>query len=71
VTLAAYSFFAACLVGRQCVDCKLVPGNDCKVINNICHIDVYFPVWTVMEFLFYMGLLKVVNFLNIVYRKLS
>lgn len=49
VTLATYSFFIACIFGRQSLDegSKDIP------------IDVYFPVWTVLQLLFYMGLLKV------------
>lgn len=48
VALAVYSFFTTCLVGRQCVD---MPDKE-------CHVDRSIPVWTVLEFLFYMGLLK-------------
>jgi len=58
VTIAVYTFFLACLMGRQFVD------NDPNVP------DVYFPVFTFLEYLFYMGWLKVshrvyVNYVNI------
>ncbi|XP_032798664.2 bestrophin-2 [Daphnia magna] len=49
VTLSTYSFVFACLIGRQNID------NGNKDIP----IDVYFPVWTVLQILFYLGLLKV------------
>nr|CAH0107821.1 unnamed protein product [Daphnia galeata] len=49
VTLSTYSFVIACIFGRQCIE------NGSKDIS----IDVYFPLWTVLQILFYMGLLKV------------
>lgn len=49
VTLSTYSFVIACIFGRQCID------NGSKDIS----IDAYFPLWTVLQILFYMGLLKV------------
>jgi hypothetical protein len=48
VTLSTYSFVIACIFGRQCIE------NGSKDIS----IDVYFPLWTVLQILFYMGLLK-------------
>ncbi|KAK7471476.1 hypothetical protein BaRGS_00035870 [Batillaria attramentaria] len=51
VTLAVYSFFAACLVGRQFLDTeKNYPGYE---------YDIYIPVFTLLQFFFYMGWLKV------------
>ncbi|XP_025101925.1 LOW QUALITY PROTEIN: bestrophin-1-like [Pomacea canaliculata] len=51
VTLAVYSFFAACLVGRQFLDTKHgYPGYE---------YDLYVPVFTLLQFFFYMGWLKV------------
>ncbi|KAH3699180.1 bestrophin-4-like [Dreissena polymorpha] len=47
VTLAVYIFFGACLIGRQYVD------------NDKGNIDLYIPVFTLLQFLFYMGWLKV------------
>lgn len=49
VTLSTYSFVIACIFGRQYTD------NGSTDIA----IDVYFPLWTVLQILFYMGLLKV------------
>nr|KAG5699781.1 hypothetical protein BaRGS_013501 [Batillaria attramentaria] len=50
VTLAVYSFFAACLVGRQFLDTeKNYPGYE---------YDIYVPVFTLLQFFFYMGWLK-------------
>ncbi|EFX64654.1 hypothetical protein DAPPUDRAFT_66073 [Daphnia pulex] len=49
VTVSTYTFCFACIFARQCLD------NGSKEIL----IDVYFPVWTVLQILFYLGLLKV------------
>ncbi|KAK3914123.1 Bestrophin-2 [Frankliniella fusca] len=51
VTIATYSFFLAALVGRQYVD------EDRKSFQM--EIDIYLPVFTILQFFFYMGLLKV------------
>ncbi|XP_014276137.1 bestrophin-4 isoform X2 [Halyomorpha halys] len=51
VMVATYSFFLAALVGRQYV-------NESKKEPQM-EVDKYFPVFTVLQFLFYMGLLKV------------
>ncbi|KAK3107634.1 hypothetical protein FSP39_018837 [Pinctada imbricata] len=51
VTLAVYSFFATCLIGRQFLDpIKKYPGHE---------YDLYVPVFTLLQFFFYMGWLKV------------
>ncbi|XP_069115846.1 bestrophin-4-like isoform X2 [Argopecten irradians] len=51
VTWSVYMFFAACLIGRQFLDTtKNYPGHE---------IDLYVPVFTLMQFFFYMGWLKV------------
>ncbi|KAL4229154.1 chloride channel [Mactra antiquata] len=47
VTLAVYMFFGACLIGRQYVD------------NNDDKPDFYVPFFTILQFFFYMGWLKV------------
>ncbi|CAG0922466.1 unnamed protein product [Notodromas monacha] len=47
VTLAVYTFFLACLLGRQFIQ------NDKYVM------DLYFPIFTVLQFVFYLGWLKV------------
>ncbi|XP_052616976.1 bestrophin-1 isoform X5 [Peromyscus californicus insignis] len=51
VTVAVYSFFLACLVGRQFLNpAKNYPGHE---------MDLVVPVFTILQFLFYMGWLKV------------
>lgn len=45
VTLAVYTFFFACLIGRQ-----FHAGSD---------LDLYVPVFTLLQFFFYAGWLKV------------
>ncbi|KAJ8002537.1 hypothetical protein DPEC_G00159940 [Dallia pectoralis] len=51
VTVAVYSFFLACLIGRQFLDpSQGYPGHD---------IDFYLPVFTLLQFFFYVGWLKV------------
>ncbi|XP_066996529.2 uncharacterized protein [Anabrus simplex] len=51
VTIATYSFFLAALVGRQYVDAAKKPLQ--------MEIDIYIPVFTILQFFFFMGLLKV------------
>ncbi|KAJ8670404.1 hypothetical protein QAD02_001663 [Eretmocerus hayati] len=51
VTLATYSFFAVALVGRQYIEGVIKPFQ--------MRVDIYFPVFTVLQFFFFMGLLKV------------
>ncbi|CAL4119896.1 unnamed protein product, partial [Meganyctiphanes norvegica] len=48
VTLATYCFFLACIIGRQYVD-----------EEKYKRIDLYVPYFTLLQFFFYMGLLKV------------
>ncbi|XP_073716776.1 bestrophin-2a [Misgurnus anguillicaudatus] len=51
VTLAVYSFFLVCLIGRQFLDpSQGYPGHD---------LDLYVPVFTLLQFFFYAGWLKV------------
>ncbi|XP_055331018.1 bestrophin-3-like [Paramacrobiotus metropolitanus] len=51
VTLAVYTFFGACLFARQPLDVsKNYKGHG---------IDTYFPIFTSLQFLFYVGWLKV------------
>lgn len=51
VTIAVYTFFLTCLIGRQHLE--------------IHHGDLYFPLFTFLEFLFIVGWLKVAeNLLN-------
>ncbi|XP_029350610.1 bestrophin-3-like isoform X2 [Echeneis naucrates] len=50
VTLAVYTFFFACLIGRQFLDPDKSQGHD---------LDLYVPVFTLLQFFFYAGWLKV------------
>jgi len=50
-TLAVYSFFMGCVLGRQFLD----PGQKYEKHD----VDLYVPVFTVLQFFFYMGWLKV------------
>uniref|UniRef100_A0A3Q0RI62 Bestrophin homolog n=1 Tax=Amphilophus citrinellus TaxID=61819 RepID=A0A3Q0RI62_AMPCI len=50
-TVAVYSFFLACLIGRQFLDpTQGYPGHE---------MDFYLPVFTLLQFFFYVGWLKV------------
>ncbi|XP_058047499.1 bestrophin-3 isoform X3 [Ahaetulla prasina] len=51
VTLAVYTFFFTCLIGRQFLDPdQRIPGHD---------LDLYIPIFTLLQFFFYAGWLKV------------
>ncbi|KAF4079425.1 hypothetical protein AMELA_G00177810 [Ameiurus melas] len=51
VTLAVYTFFSACIIGRQFLDpAQGYPGHD---------LDLYVPIFTLLQFIFYSGWLKV------------
>ncbi|XP_034544218.1 bestrophin-2 [Notolabrus celidotus] len=51
VTLAVYSFFLVCLIGRQFLDpTQGYQGHD---------LDLYIPIFTLLQFFFYAGWLKV------------
>ncbi|KAI2667584.1 Bestrophin-4 [Labeo rohita] len=52
VTVAVYSFFTFCLIGRQFV--KPEKPDEDKI-----HLDLYVPIFTLLEFFFYAGWLKV------------
>ena len=58
VTLATYLFFIFTIIGRQKIDGyqgdKRMPSG-----RIVLDIDLYVPVYTVLQFFFYMGLLKV------------
>ncbi|XP_008545315.1 bestrophin-4 [Microplitis demolitor] len=51
VTLATYSFFVVALVGRQYIEGSKKPFQ--------MPLDAYLPIFTILQFFFYMGLLKV------------
>lgn len=53
VTLAVYSYFLTAVVGQQWVKNKETVDG---FFNNI---DLYFPIFTTLQFFFYMGWLKV------------
>lgn len=56
VTLAVYTFFFACLIGRQFLDpTKGYAGHD---------LDLYIPIFTLLQFFFYAGWLKVAHSLR-------
>ena len=50
-TLATYGFFSICLIGRQLLD----GAQDIKGFE----VDHYFPIFTVLQFMFYIGWLEV------------
>lgn len=56
VTIAVYSYFITSALGSQWVDNKLQRHSSSVYISNI---DLYFPIFTTLEFFFYMGWLKV------------
>lgn len=61
VTLAVYSFLITTIMGRQWLDVSSDITHPLRVHNN--HIDLYFPVFTILQFFFYMGWLKVAEVL--------
>lgn len=57
VTLAVYTFFFACLIGRQFLDpAQEYAGHD---------LDLYVPVFTLLQFFFYSGWLKVQELISV------
>ncbi|XP_070073077.1 bestrophin-2 isoform X3 [Drosophila takahashii] len=54
VTLAVYSYFLTCCMGQQWTEGKVVGST--TYLNKV---DLYFPVFTTLQFFFYMGWLKV------------
>lgn len=53
VTLAVYSYFVTAVFGRQWIEGKTLKDG---YVNMI---DLYFPIFTTLQFFFYMGWLKV------------
>lgn len=53
VTLAVYSFFMTSVMGQQWIE------NKQTVEGFVNTIDLYFPIFTTLQFFFYMGWLKV------------
>lgn len=70
-SLATYGYFLFCLLGRQFLDpAKNYPYSQVSFTNLIClncdlklksvfQIDFYIPVFTILQFLFYVGWFKV------------
>ncbi|KAF4524693.1 hypothetical protein B566_EDAN014294, partial [Ephemera danica] len=56
VTIAVYSYFTTAIMARQWVD---VSDTDHTLHRHRHSIDLYFPIFTTLEFFFYMGWLKV------------
>lgn len=48
--MATYSYWVASILGRQFTDVDQ---------GKVFPVDVYFPIWTILEILFYTGILKV------------
>lgn len=61
--MAVYSFFITSVMGRQWLDkpTTLSANPQLAATNsaNYNYIDLYFPVFTTLQFFFYMGWLKV------------
>ncbi|KAF6200275.1 hypothetical protein GE061_006578 [Apolygus lucorum] len=55
VTLATYSFVLTSVIGRQWLDVD----QDHRLRQRANPIDLYFPIFTTLQFFFYMGWLKV------------
>ncbi|XP_058799679.1 bestrophin-4-like [Phymastichus coffea] len=55
VTLATYCFFLVALFGRQYIETQ----NETLKKGPQIETDIYIPAYTVLQFFFYMGLLKV------------
>ncbi|KAG8223559.1 hypothetical protein J437_LFUL004433, partial [Ladona fulva] len=55
VTLAVYSFFLSTVMGRQWLEASVDESQ--KRHRNV--VDLYFPIFTLLQFFFYMGWLKV------------
>ena len=63
VTLATYLFFVFTVIGRQKINGTGLSAGDSteRMPSNRMPIDldIYLPVYTILQFFFYMGLLKV------------
>ncbi|XP_051855857.1 bestrophin-4 [Antechinus flavipes] len=57
VTIAVYSFFAFCLIGRQFLEDPKSPSPGQEV--PLGDLDLYVPLTTLLQFFFYAGWLKV------------
>ena len=63
MTLATYLFFVFTVIGRQKIDGYGLSSGDTKDRMTSgrlpTDLDIYLPVYTILQFFFYMGLLKV------------
>ena len=61
VTLATYVFFIFTVIGRQKLDGIGINMKTERMQSGRLpmDIDIYIPVYTILQFFFYMGLLKV------------
>jgi predicted membrane chloride channel (bestrophin family) len=56
VTLAVYSYFLSCIMGRQWLFNREGAGS--KDSEKFNELDFFLPLFTILQFLFYMGWLK-------------
>ena len=61
MTLATYVYFIFTLIGRQMIDVPADTPNFSKMRKGglMMDIDLYIPIFTILQFFFFMGLLKV------------
>ena len=64
MTLATYVFFIFTVIGRQKID-TLKKGDYMRSGRMPMDIDLYIPIYTILQFFFYMGLLKVTEMKNL------
>ena len=64
MTLATYVFFIFTVIGRQKID-TLKKGDYMRSGRMPMDIDLYIPTYTILQFFFYMGLLKVTEMKNL------
>ncbi len=57
-TLVTYTFLLMCIIGRQ----YITPANN---LNPEYACDLYFPIFTVMQVVFYVGWFKVSVTVNV------
>ena len=70
MTLATYLFFIFTVIGRQKIDI-VKPGDNMRSGRMPMEIDVYLPIYTILQFFFYMGLLKVSAFFCTVMKNIN
>jgi len=63
ITFTTYVYFVFTLIGRQKID-PVGIGQRVEFMRSSrmpMDIDIYIPIFTILQFFFYMGLLKVRN----------